>query len=179
MKNGIAHSYADQIDLAEAHFRKHIETRHFFEAMSQDYTRLNDLYERAAREESAAIAAAIERGQFIPLLSRRGPETCRNPVSEASGSEKPRPYDVASNRQYYPVESKRIGESGIAHVYVQVSEAGCVTEAIMASSTGYARLDAAGLDFMIHARFKPAEIDGHAVASGSLSAVAFDLTSER
>jgi protein TonB len=72
--------------------------------------------------------------------------------------------------------SKRLGESGTAHLYVRVSEAGCVTETIMTSSTGYARLDAAALDLVTRARFKPAEIGGHAVASGLAFKFAFNLT---
>jgi TonB family protein len=76
---------------------------------------------------------------------------------------------------FVSVESKRIGESGTARLYVRVSEAGCVTEAIMTASTGYARLDAAALDFMSHSRFKPAEIGGHAAASGSVFKLAFNL----
>jgi TonB family protein len=176
-KNGIVRSYVDQIDAAEARFRNQISERHFFEAMSRDYPTLNELYKRAADEESTAIALAIERGQFTPLLSKKGPATCHNPVPPTSGSEKPKFYQAGSqNEDFYPVVSRRMGESGTAHLYARVSEAGCVTEAMMTSSTGYARLDSAALDFVARARFKPAEIGGHAVARGLPFKFTFDLT---
>lgn len=176
-KNGLQRRYAEQIGAAEANFRQQISARHFLEAMTQDYPALSELYKRAAQEESDDIAAAIESGHFIPLLSRTGPATCSHPNPPTSGSEKPQFYKSGSQHDDpYPVESRRIGESGIAYMYITVSEAGCVTEAIMTASTGYSRLDTAALDFVTRARFKPAENGGHAVASRMTFKFSFTLT---
>ena len=55
----------------------------------------------------------------------------------------------------YPPKSKLLGESGRVHVRVLVDAAGLPSQAAIAKSSGYGRLDEAALSAVRAARFKP------------------------
>jgi TonB family protein len=61
--------------------------------------------------------------------------------------------------QFYPAESKALGEEGKCVVRVRVDPDGVVRIAHLVSSTGFERLDAACIDALLNGRFLPATVD--------------------
>lgn len=63
----------------------------------------------------------------------------------------------------YPPLSRRMGEEGKTVLRVELDEAGRIDRAVVATSSGYARLDAAALNAVKQWRCEPAKRDGQAV----------------
>jgi TonB family protein len=60
--------------------------------------------------------------------------------------------------QFYPVESKRLGEEGICVVRMQVDASGYVPATQLVSSSGFERLDAACMAGFANGHFRPATL---------------------
>jgi periplasmic protein TonB len=85
------------------------------------------------------------------------------------------PYLISSPPPIYPGEARHKGWSGNVRVRVLISEEGSVREVQLAASSGYPSLDAAALEALRHWLFRPAQIDGRAVAAWVVVPVRFRL----
>lgn len=75
----------------------------------------------------------------------------------------------------YPALSRRLGEEGKAVLRVELDEQGGVAAAVVASSSGHARLDQAALDAVRHWHCTPARRDGRAVRAVAMQPFRFVL----
>jgi len=75
----------------------------------------------------------------------------------------------------YPRASRRAGESGRVLVRVYIDEAGLPRTVLVGQSSGHARLDAAALDAVRQARFKPYTENARPTAGWALIPLIFDL----
>lgn len=75
----------------------------------------------------------------------------------------------------YPAISRRLGEQGQVKLKVELDETGHITSASVAESSGYKRLDAAGLAAVKNWRCNAATRDGHAVRAIALQPFDFIL----
>jgi protein TonB len=82
-----------------------------------------------------------------------------------------------SLEDYWPVESKRLGEEGLVLVSIRISATGCALAAAIVGSSGSDMLDDAVLHFFETIDFNPAEIDGKAVDSTATMPIVFKLKS--
>lgn len=87
--------------------------------------------------------------------------------SQPSGDKKPGRMDpdhpLKIGTQYYPIESKRRGESGWCLIRFQVDADGLIRAAQLTASTGFDRLDSACLAAVVNGQMMPATIDGKPV----------------
>jgi TonB family protein len=85
----------------------------------------------------------------------------------ASDEKKPvrldRDHPLKIGAQYYPMESRRLGESGWCLVRFQVDADGVVRAAQLTSSTGFERLDSACVTAVMGGHLIPATVDGKPV----------------
>jgi periplasmic protein TonB len=65
----------------------------------------------------------------------------------------------------YPNTSRRLGETGVVVVQVELDEHGLVSTAVVQSGSGFTRLDAAALDAVRNWKCNPARRSGQAVRS--------------
>jgi protein TonB len=79
---------------------------------------------------------------------------------------------------YYPIASKRAHEEGRCIVAVTVTADGRITEAALASSTGYPRLDQACLKAVKGQRMMPATEDGKPIESKIALPIVWKLPTE-
>jgi TonB family protein len=77
--------------------------------------------------------------------------------------------------EYYPVESRRLGEEGTCVVRLQVDADGYIRATQLLSSTGHQRLNAACLSSFTDARMIPATVDGKPAESWFLFRVNWKL----
>ncbi len=85
------------------------------------------------------------------------------------------PYLISSPPPIYPSDARHKGWSGNVRVRVLISEEGSVREVQLAATSGYSSLDAAALEALRHWLFRPAQIDGDAVAAWVVVPVRFRL----
>jgi protein TonB len=77
----------------------------------------------------------------------------------------------------YPPVSRRLGEQGTLSLRITISEQGAVSDARLESSSGFARLDDAAMQWVkAHWRYRPAVQGGKAVPSTALAEITFKLT---
>ena len=115
------------------------------------------IQERNHSLKTKPIAAASYRPRVSP---------CSTPSDKTTG--KTSPTVRRMNRSlvdYWPLESKRLGEEGLVMVRLQVSATGCATAAAISGSSGSEMLDEAVMQFYDTIDFIPGEIDGKAVES--------------
>jgi TonB family protein len=88
-------------------------------------------------------------------------------ASHTSDEKKParmdRDHPLKIGPQYYPVESKRLGENGWCLVRFQVDTDGFIRAAQLTSSTGFEHLDSACLTAVTDGHLLPATVDGKSV----------------
>ena len=65
--------------------------------------------------------------------------------------------------QYYPPESKRLGETGMCLVRVEIDADGVIRATQLLSATGFGRLDSACLTAVMNGRLTPATAEGKPV----------------
>ncbi len=75
----------------------------------------------------------------------------------------------------YPRMARRAGETGTVLVRVLVDEAGQPRQAVVAQSSGFARLDDEARLAVLRARFQPPRVDGQAVSGWAVVPIRFDL----
>jgi protein TonB len=80
----------------------------------------------------------------------------------------------------YPEMARRLGEQGQVQLHIVVGSDGSVTGVSVSKSSGSNRLDEAAKDWVLAKwRYKPATVNGSAVASTTEALVVFDLKSAR
>lgn len=113
------------------------------------------------------VAPPIEVPPDIPpvIFAPPAPEAPPAPVAPApvaspAGSDRAAPKLRTRDEPPYPSASLRANEEGTTHLEVCVSNAGRVTSASVASSSGHARLDDSALKWIRNARFEPGSVGG-------------------
>jgi serine protease Do len=102
---------------------------------------------------------------------------CSTPAIKTSGTRSVRlSRSPRSAEEFWPVESKRLGEEGLVIVSLKISATGCATAASIAASSGFDALDDAVLQFYETLEFFPGEVDGKAIESAVSLPVDFKLT---
>jgi protein TonB len=77
----------------------------------------------------------------------------------------------------YPPVSRRLGEQGTLTLRITITEQGAVSDARLESSSGFARLDEAAMQWVkAHWRYRPAVQGGKAVPWTALAEITFRLT---
>jgi TonB family protein len=101
---------------------------------------------------------------------------CPPAATATTGTAHPR---VASNIQslenYWPLESKRLGEEGTVIAALRIDPTGCVTAMAIVGSSGSDMLDNAVLKYLESAEFVPAGPEGKAVKSEVRIPIVFKL----
>ena len=115
----------------------------------------------AAAPEKAAVVVAAAAPAAPPAA---GPRTV---TSDVEYIQPPQPV--------YPAQSKRLGEQGKVVLRVLVNEKGQADQVTVQSSSGSARLDEAGRQAALRARFKPYVENGHPVAVFVIVPLNFEL----
>jgi periplasmic protein TonB len=101
------------------------------------------------------------------------PPVARAPViTKAAVTYKPDVFD------YYPSTSRNLGEEGKVKIRICTDVKGKVTEATVPETSGFPRLDEAGVRIGKQFRFKPATEDGKPVAQCFVLPVSFNLKGE-
>jgi serine protease Do len=80
-----------------------------------------------------------------------------------------------SAEDFWPVQSKRLGEEGLVMVSLKISATGCATAASIAGSSGFDALDDAVLQYYETLEFFPGEVDGKPIESTVSLPVDFKL----
>lgn len=76
----------------------------------------------------------------------------------------------------YPPVSRRLAEQGTLRLKLTIDERGVVRDAVLITSSGFARLDMAAVDWVkMHWRYQPASEAGHSVPSYAEAVVTFRL----
>jgi TonB family protein len=139
-------------------------------------------WSQLARELLAAYVQ--ERSRFIFFRSpsaadyRRRVSPCSTPADKTSGRKNPNLGRMnRSLEDFWPLESKRLGEQGVVRVSLHISATGCAVAAAIATSSGSEMLDEAVMKFYETIDFVPGEVDGKAVESTVTLPVVFKLTS--
>lgn len=123
--------------------------------------------ERSHALRVRTIAAADYRPRASP---------CSPPASKTTGKSVPAVGRMnRSLADFWPLESKRLGEEGRVMVSLRVSATGCVVAAAISGSSGSEMLDQAVMHFYETIDFIPAEIDGKAAESTPTLPIIFKL----
>jgi TonB family protein len=123
--------------------------------------------ERSRLTLARTIAAADYRTRASP---------CPPPADKTSGKKMPSVRKMnRSLEDYWPAESKRLGEEGVVLVSLRISATGCADAAAIAGSSGSAMLDEAVMQFYETIDFFPAEIDGKWAKSTPILPITFKL----
>ncbi len=122
----------------------------------------------------AAVAAPVERPAAPVQVASAPPAPPKpsGPRTVTSGVE-----PISTAQPTYPPLSKRMGEQGKVVLRILVNEKGVPDKVLVESSSGFARLDAAGREAALRYLFKPYLEDGHAVAVFVLLPLSFELNS--
>jgi TonB family protein len=104
-----------------------------------------------------------------PILTPTAPSVSKTPPMQDPK------HPLHIGEEYYPVESKRLGEEGSCVVRLQVGTDGYIRATQLLSSTGYQRLNAACLSSFTDARMIPATVDGKPAESWYLFRVNWKL----
>jgi len=103
---------------------------------------------------------------------------CPAPASALSGGKNPRiapNADLRPLEDFWPKESKRLGEEGVVVAGIRVSATGCVTGFAIIGSSGSEMLDQAVLRYVESIPFVPAAPEGTAVESTVAMPINFKL----
>jgi periplasmic protein TonB len=88
-------------------------------------------------------------------------------------------YPLHIGEEYYPDQSKRLGEQGTCRVSVRVKADGRVVDATLKQRSGFPRLDDACLRAVQGRRMLPATEDGKPVASVAVLPIRWQLRTDR
>jgi serine protease Do len=123
------------------------------------------------QERSQSAARKLSAADYRPRAS-----ACGAPADRTSGKKIP---SLARSSQsledFWPMESKRLGEEGVVKVSIRISATGCAIAAAIALSSGFDMLDEAVMKFYETIDFYPGEIDGKPVESTSTMPIIFKL----
>jgi serine protease Do len=125
------------------------------------------IQERSHSLRARTIAAASYRPRVSP---------CASPADKTSGKKSPIVGRMnRSLEDYWPLESKRLGEEGLVMVSLRISATGCAIAAAISGSSGSEMLDEAVMRFYETIDFIPAEIEGKPAESTPTLPVVFKL----
>jgi TonB family protein len=176
--NGITPHYAANIESLERTFQLKVRNGLFIDAIGGTLPLLEGIRWRAEKLDIEALEAKAASADFHGLYSKTASAPCTPAAAHSSGKAKP---SVDSSRPrpslVYPEESRHIQESGTVFVVVTVAATGCVRLASVLGSTGYAKLDRAGVEYAMTLRFLPAEQDGIAIERDVSIPIQFTLNS--
>jgi TonB family protein len=122
-------------------------------------------------EERSRLAKS---SNITPLRYRARTSPCPPPADVTS--KKSTPSFRRTNRSledYWPFESKRLGEEGTVKISMHISATGCALDAAIWGSSGSEMLDEAVLQFFETIDFYPAEVDGKATESTAAIPIVF------
>ena len=130
---------------------------------------------RAYIKERVAVAATlppnVDPSRFAP---RSIP--CGAPATGDSGNDRPKAIGSSKSAEdYWPMESKRLGEEGNVVTGVKISSTGCIIGKEIIISSGSEMLDKAALEFIETVDYLPAVRDGKAIESVTPFRIIFKL----
>jgi TonB family protein len=127
---------------------------------------MNRVFDLAALASCCALFIGFGACTAAPIADETQSSTSSSslPISQPSGEKKPgridRDHPLKIGASYYPIESKRLGETGWCLVRFQVDADGLIRAAQLTASTGFERLDSACVTAVINEQMIPATIDG-------------------
>lgn len=175
--NGVRPHYAANIESLERTFRLKVRRGLFIDAIGGTLPRLEAVRSRAERLDVEALDAEATSPTFQGLYALNAAEPCAAPAAHTS--EKANPIIDTGRSQpklAFPEESRRLRESGTAFVGVMVAPTGCARQASIVGSSGYERLDRAGVRYAMTMSFLPAAKDGIAIERFVVVPINFKLT---
>lgn len=131
---------------------------------------------RVAYIKERSILVKSSRGPadaLVPLLPRTSP--CPPAAATTTGTTLPRLADAHSLEEYWPMESKRLGEEGTVVVMLRISASGCATGAAIVGSSGSDMLDGAVRRYIESSSWIPAAADGKPVEYTGTMPIVFKL----
>lgn len=146
------------------------------EVPSEEWARLaRDLRQAYVQERSSLVKSNRSKMDPNLVFSPRATQ-CPAAATTTTGTAQPRigPY-TRSLLDYWPVESRRLGEEGMVIAAVRVSETGCATEMSIIGSSGSDMLDGAVLKYLESIQFVPAASGGRATKSQVMIPIVFKL----
>lgn len=130
---------------------------------------------RAAYVEERSHSVKVRT--IAPADYRPRVSPCSPPADKTTGKKAPAVARMnRSLEDYWPIESKRLGEEGRVMVSLRVSATGCAVAAAISGSSGSEMLDEAVMQFYETIDFIPAEVDGKAAESTPTVPVIFKLS---
>jgi TonB family protein len=139
----------------------------------------DDTWSSQARELNAAYIKERERmvrQVQLPAVFRDRVSPCPAAAERTSG--KSTPAIARMNRSledFWPAESRRLGEEGTVMLRVRIAATGCALSAAIVGSSGSDMLDDAVMRFVETIDFQPAEIDGKAIETTVTQPIVFKL----
>lgn len=144
--------------------------------MTQRYRGLTTEATKFYNERRVALAQQQADPGAVQLQSRKRRSVCPEPVEATEARDKPALVDGSTSlEEVYPLAAKRMDVQGPVLLRLRISEAGCMQEAAVVTSSGSEELDDAALLWVEHARYKPATKDGKAVEGSLELRVNFEL----
>ncbi len=138
--------------------------------------------EWTARAQALRSAYIEERNRLVKVRQtasveyRKRISPCPAPAEKTSGKRLPSYSRMnRSLEDFWPIESKRLGEEGTVMISLHISATGCALSAGIAGASGSEMLDEAVMKFYETIDFFPAEIDGKAIESTVSLPVVFKL----
>jgi TonB family protein len=133
------------------------------------------LREAYAQERSALVKSRLSAARTDLVFSPRSTpcpaaETTNTGTSSARMRE-----DTRSLLDYWPLESRRLGEEGTVIAALRISETGCATSMTIVGSSGSDLMDGAVVKYLESMQFIPAGTGGRAVESEMTVPVVFKL----
>jgi serine protease Do len=148
-----------------------------------NYGRPRENWARLARALREAYiqerSSLVKNGRFgMPLTATFSPRTspCPAAATTTTGTTHPRVASTsASLLDYWPLESRRLGEEGTVLASVRISSTGCLTDMSIVGSSGSDMLDGAVIKYLESVEFIPAGSDGQPMKSEVTIPIVFKL----
>ena len=177
--NGVIPHYAANIESLERTFRLKVRRGLFIDAIGGTLPLLEGVRSRAEKLDIEALEAKATNPTFQGLYPLNATEPCTPPAAHSSGKANPT-LDTSrpQPKLVFPEESRRLRESGTVFVGVMIAPTGCARQASIVGSSGYERLDQAGVHFAMTVRFLPAEKDGTAIERFIVLPINYRLTTQ-
>jgi TonB family protein len=161
-------AHSPQVQAAEAALNAKFSSDHVSPQWSELGRKLLSEYvdERSTLVRNSAVnAPAQNRQTACPASASKLSPTSRPKLDRA-------PRSLA---EFYPEESRRLGEEGMVLLMLHITASGCATSASVKGSSGFASLDSTVLKFYETLSFLPAQNNGAAVDADVTMPVAFKL----
>jgi protein TonB len=141
-----------------------------------DWAPLARALKNAYVTERGSLVKTIHHAKLPTAAYSQRVTSCPPAATTTTGNAHPR---LSSNpqsiEQFWPVESKRLGEEGTVIAAVRISATGCVTDMAIIGFSGSEMLDGAVLKYLESAEFVPAGPEGKPVISEVAMPIVFKL----